>query len=239
MTPSKPLSDINGYVREVYLENNVEIETSTVIFPQNLPVNWARVEVGDVIYNFSKVKGIQISDCSHVSLQSSAVTIRNGTGFYSQVEVPAVFNVTASNPHFTVNIICKNGTYTYTGVSQLSVESKYGFALFARTPTMSANSAVFRGLYLDHSDADFSGQILQTSGYTQFTVKIADNYNAIGNLTLGAFSLNDSITSNYNYLSVIVYEAILFVAAAPIFAIVLVAFKRWHNKPKKNPKGTR
>ena len=232
MSPSKPLSGINGYVREVYLESNVQIESAAVIFPQNLTVDNAQVKVGDLTYSFADVTGIKISDYSQVSIQSHSASVRNGTGFYTQIELPAFFQVTPIDTQFTVEIICRNGTYTYPDAGQLSVESQYGLELFARTPTLSAYAADFTELYLNQYNAEISGQNLQTSGLTKFTVNIADNYKAVGNLTLGDYYQNNVLDGSYDYLYVILSEALLFVVAAPIFAIAIYAFNKSRNRPQ-------
>jgi len=188
MNPNTMLS-FDGYVKEIYSSNGVKIETTSLLFPPKLELGQVDVEAENRSHVFYNVTGIVMNAYSKAIIEANSAEIRNGSGFYADLQINSTFSVTTSEGLVDLKITADGKEFNVSNVSLFSLTPNSTIQLLTRTPTISASEVNFVEFYpqgsLQWRTGNY-GQNLEVSGLTQFSVVICDSYSALRNVKLGA-----------------------------------------------------
>lgn len=236
-TSTTPLSSFNGYVKEIYLQNNATIQTDSVLFPTE--VNFENVEIneGNPSYTFYNVTSMAMSDYSQAIIETDNAVTQDGNGLYTEFQFNSTFSIRPSSGSIDLKITANNETLDIGSVNSLSVTPVNSFQLQVRLPTVSALETAFIEFYLQNykqSTLQINGQNLEVVGLTRFSIMISDSYKAISNLTLGSTLQVSPETTQYNPLSNLPTALFWFLILLPVFLGGFFIFKA--RKPYRNRK---
>ena len=235
LAPTTPLSAFNGYVKDVNLENNTKIETTTVLFPTKLNLEKIEVEVDNSSQIFYNVTDIKLSDYSRAIIETDNAMTQGGNGLYSVFQLNSAFSIKPDVGKINLEITTNNGTLNINQASSLSVTPGNAITLQAKIPTVSALNVQFDEFYLQSYKQftnPISGQDLNVTGFTQFSIPLADNYKAISNLTLGSSFQGSSQTVQFNFLSTLPTALFWSLVLLPIFIGIFLVRRFRKPSPK-------
>ena len=228
LTPTTPLSTFNGYVKDVYLENNAKIETSSILFPTTLNIGKIEVKAENSSQTFYNVTDITLSGYSRAIIETDNAMTQNGKGLYSVFQLNSAFSIRPDVGTINLEITTNNGVSNINNISSLFVAPDNPVAVQAKIPTVSALSVQFTKFYLQSYKQftnPISGQDLNVTGFTEFSISISDSYKAISNLTLGSSFQGSSQTIQFNFLSTLPTALFWSLILLPVFIGVFVLLK--------------
>ena len=239
---SNPLSSFNGYVKQISLKHDVQIETNSVLLPPELSLKQIEVKSGNISNIFYNVRNIEVNDYSKVVIQSDNAIIQDGNGFYAEPQFNSTFSIEPSANTFNLKITTDNKTYNINNVDYLLLTPISNLQMQVRTPTVSAFEIKFTEFYLQKYPkltTQIYGQDLDVNGFTTFSIMISDNYQAISNLTLGSFSPISSQATQYEIWSTLPTAMFWALLLLPLFivAFFLFNFKESKGNNQKNQTG--
>jgi hypothetical protein len=227
-----PIPNLNGYVRQIFLSNSTEIQTTSILFPSQLSLNEVDAKSGNQLLSFYNVTSMTINGYSNVNIASDNAVITDGNGFYAKVNFNSTFSINPSANTLNLTITTEGQTFNLNNIDMLSmIPSSGGQQIQVRTPTVSANEVNFTELYLQNYKQltmQIYGQNLNVDGFTTFSVVISDTYQAIGDLTLGPSLQISSQTPSFNVLSTLPTALFWFILLMPVFvaAYLIFTFKK-------------
>ncbi len=248
LNPDAMLS-FDGYVKEIYISNDVRIETSSLLFPLKLELKQVDVEAEDGSHIFHNVTSITITEYSNAIIEADSVIIKDGEGFYAVLQINSTFTVKPSIGSLNLKITTKNEEINLNHVNQFSITPSDSAQLLARTPTLNASQVTFVEFYpfgsLQWRTRTY-GQNLNVTGSTQFSVTLSDSYSALKNVKLGASFQRDPPIVTFDVFSTFPTAIFWTLLLLPIFASIFFVFKvresnqdihlkRRENKQNNNP----
>jgi hypothetical protein len=236
-----PLPSLNGYVKQISLKNNTQIETTSMILPSVLSLKQVEVKSGNSSNIYYNVTSIMLNDYSNVVIKSENAIIQDGNGFYTELQLNSTFSIKPSSSTNNLKVTVGNETYTINNIDLLSVTPSNILQLQVRTPTVSTFEVTFVEFYLQNypqMTTEIYGQNLRVTGSTMFSIIISDNYQQVSNLTLGSFS-PVSLQTRYDLLStlptIMLWSLLLF----PVFLVIFFIFKLKIPKTDESVKNRR
>ena len=229
-----PLPALNGYVKQISLKNNVQIETNSIIFPSDLNLKQVEAKSDNSSSIFYNVKEITLNDYSNVIINSDSAVIRDGNGFYTEPQFNSPLSIKPSTGTINLKITTDNKTYNLNNVDYLSLTPVNNDHIQVKTPTISAFEVKFTEFYLQNYQkltTQVYGQDLDVTGFTTFSIIISDNYQAISNLSLGQFSPVSSEATQYNLLSTLPTAIFWSLLMLPVFAVCYLIFTLRKSEP--------
>jgi hypothetical protein len=206
------------------------------------------VTSGNSSRTFYNVTGIELSDFSRMTIETDNATIQNGDGLYTDVKLNSTFLIKSPTNSLHLNIKSGNETFTLDNANSISIILDSNVHLQVRTPTVTSFEVNFVEIYLNNYPqltTLISGQNLNVTGYTQFSIMISDYYQAVGNLTLGSSLQSSSQATQYDFLSTLPTAVFWALLLLPVFMSIFIIFtlkkpssksKRVLEKTKRLPK---
>jgi hypothetical protein len=224
---STSLPSLNGYVKQIDL-NSTQLETTSIIFPQEFSIKQAQVTYRNTTNTFHNVTDISVESNPTVLVKSDAAEVKTGTGFYTTAQFKSNLSIEPLNAPMNLVMTTVNGSYKLENVDSLTITPNEELNLLLRTPTVTALGVNFTELYLQnysHLTTKVYGQDLTVKGATSFNIIIADNYQAIGNLSLGHSLYVSGSISSYNVLSTLPTALFWSLVLLPIFVLFVTFFE--------------
>ncbi|MCC6004532.1 MAG: hypothetical protein LM590_09345 [Thermofilum sp.] len=226
----------DGYVKEVLLKNGVNVETTSIIFPEKTVHKQIEIRTSNETIVFLNVTSIKIENYSKLLVKTENLTISNGQGFYATLKLNSELIIKPYEGTFTVKIATKEAKRSITYVEQISIVPYGTIQLLARAPKVIANEATFIEFYtlgsLNWRTRTY-GQNLNVNGKVCFQIILSDSYTLVKNVELsGSFEREPPIVM-FNELSTIliaIFWALLFL---PIFMVLIFFFRAKEMTYKK------
>jgi hypothetical protein len=225
LAPTNPLSNFNGYVKDVHLEKSVSITTTSILFPATLKLGKIEIRSDNSPQVFYNVTEIRLGDYSRIKIKTDNATTQGGNGLYSVFQLNSPFTIEPDIGAIKVEITADNGTFDLYNVSSVSVTPNCTLTLQTKVPTVSALGVTFLEFYLQNYRQfknPVSGQNLNVTGLTEFSISISDNYKAISNLTLGSSFQGASQAIQFNFLSTLPAALFWSLMLLPVFIGVFI-----------------
>ena len=108
-----PLSGFNGYVKQISLKNNTQIETTSIILPSELNLKQVEVKSNNSSNTFYNVTGITLTNYSNIFIKSENAIIQDGNGFYTGLQFNSTFSIKSSTGTINLIISTDNETHYY------------------------------------------------------------------------------------------------------------------------------
>ena len=227
----------DGYVKEIQLKNNVNIETASLIFPLKTTLKQLEIKTSDGTITFFNVTSIKMENYSKVLVKSENVTISNGQGFYATLRLNTTFTIEPCEGVLDLEIATEEAKHYITHVKQISITPYGAIQLLARTSQVSANEITFIEFYTLGSlnwQTRTDGQNLNVNGTTSFQIILSDSYTMLGNVKLGKYFERDPPIVIFDEFSTIPTAIFWTLLLLPIFIGVILIFT---SKQPQNNKG--
>ncbi|MCW4029668.1 MAG: hypothetical protein NWE92_08485 [Candidatus Bathyarchaeota archaeon] len=225
---TNPLSQLNGYAKSI-TSANTTVQTNSVLFSGTQHIGAVNVASQKGLSEFFNVTAVELANYSTCSIFSSSIVIDSGSGFYSLLRFNASFSINGLG-NATLKITTADGNITYLDdVQTLSILPINSLNLYARTPEITSQNVTFSKLYLNNYpnlSVEVYGQDLSLTGFTQFTVAISDNYQAISDLTLPQFSGDNSQATQYTIFSNMPIFFLICLLLLPVALLILLVLKK-------------
>ena len=228
---SLPASD--GYVQEIDLDDSVSINTTSILFPSYADLvddgyGEIRATSADGISVFYNVTSIQLNNYSQVTIQSSEATIKDGKSFYTQLSLNETTKLDFTpNAHLTVT--SNDEQFEVANISTISIIMDNPIAIWARTPTIWADSGTFKKVY---SLKGINGGDLVVRGGVTFSVTISDSYSSLNNFQINGSYTNPS-QNYYNELQSLPLATVPACILTVLFACILLPVWLMRRKHKR------
>lgn len=229
-----PLAASDGYVKEIDLDDAVSIHTTSILFPSYPDLvddgyGEIRVTSADGISVFYNVTSIQLSNYSQVTIQSSEATIKDGESFYTQLSLNETTKLDFTpNAHLTIT--SNDEQFEVTNTSTISIIMDNPIAIWARTPTIWADSGTFQEVYGLKSIN--GGDLVVRDGVT-FSVTISDSYSWLNNFQINGSYIISPSQSYYDELQPLRLAAVPAFILAVLFTCILLPVWLMRRKHKK------
>jgi len=212
------MPESTGYTKEIHLDNAVSINTSSLLFssyPDLAGDGYKEIRVtnSNGISLFYNVTSIQLSNYSNIVIQSSDATIVNGKSFYTQLNLNESIELDFTS-NASLSVTKNHEQFQMINVSSILISADNPITLWARAPTISANSGTFKEIY--NLKGIMGGDLVVRGGVT-FSITLSDSYSFLSN-----FQINGS----YAGPKASYYDEILplrfAVVPASIFVVILI-----------------
>jgi hypothetical protein len=218
----------DGYVKEVQLKNGVNVETTSIIFPEKTVHKQIEIRTSNETIVFLNVTSIKIENYSKLLVKTENLTISNGQGFYATLKLNSALIIKPYEGMFTVKIATKEAKRSITHVEQISIVPYGTIQLLARAPKVIANEATFIEFYtlgsLNWRTRTY-GQNLNVNGKVCFQIILSDSYTLVKNVELsGSFEREPPIVM-FNELSTISIAIFWTLQFLPIFMALIFFFR--------------
>jgi len=223
----------DGYVKEVHLSNNVNIETTALLLPLEPELEQVNVEAENGSYTFHNVTSIAISEYPRVTIEVDSAVIHNGKGFYTDFQINSTFSVKPEDS-MNLKITADGQDFDLASVSLISITPSKIIQLLTRTPRVSASEVNFIEFYPQGSiqwRTRTYGQNLKITGLTEFSVVLSDSYSALENVKLGSSFQRDPPIIMFDVLSTLPTAIFWTLMLLPIF--VSIMFFSWSKNQVK------
>jgi len=228
----------DGYVKEIQLKNDVNIETASLIFPLKTTLKKLEIKTSDETITFFNVTSIKMEDYSKLLVKTGNLTISDGQGFYATLKLNTTFTIEPCEGTLNLEIATEEAKHYITHVEQISITPYGAIHLLARTPKVSANEVTFIEFYTLGSlkwQTRTYGQNLNVKGATSFQIILSDSYTMLENVKLGkSFERNPPIVmfDEFSTLPTAVFWALLLL---PIFigTVLILTIERRVSTPLK------
>jgi len=227
-----PASD--GYVKEIDLDDAVSIHTASILFPSypdlvNNGYGEIRVTSTNGISVFYNVTSIQLSNYSQASIQSSEATIKDGKSFYTQLSLNETTKLDFTpNVHLTLK--SNDEQFEVANTSTISIIMDNPIAIWARTPTIWAESGTFQEAY---SLKGVNGGDLVVRGGVTFSITISDSYSSLNNFQINGSYIISPSQSYYDELQTLQIAAVPACILAVLFTCILLPVWLMRRKHKR------
>lgn len=226
MNPDTMLS-FDGYVKEIYLSNDVKIETTSLLFPLKLELKQVNVEVGNYSYTFYNVTNIAISEYSRAIIEVDNAIIQNGNGFYTDFQINSTFSVKPLEDSMNLKITADGEDFNLRTVSLVLITPSNTIQLLTRTPTVSTSEVTFVEFYpqgfLQWWTRTY-GQNLKVTGLTEFSLILSDSYSAIDDVKLSISFQRDPPIVTLDVLSTLPTAIFWSLLLLPVFMSIFFIF---------------
>jgi len=209
----------------------VEIHSSSMIFPLN--INFKRVEI--IEWNgekkqVSNITKLVLANYSYVQINTSNITISDGKGFYSTLNLKGNVIVKIEGNAYAI-VSTPNGNATqFTNVKEMLIENEEPITLYLREPTIKIDGAIFlKELYSSVSiypKTRTYGQDLKIRGSVETTIYMSDKYSWASWITVsGSFERNPPLIV-YDEISSLPQAVFWSIILAPIFLVLILMIYR-------------
>lgn len=225
----------DGYVKEIQLKNDVNIETASLIFPLKTTLKQLEIKTSYGTITFINVTSIKMEDYSKLLIKTENVTISNGQGFYATLKLNTAFTIEPYEGMLDLEIATEEAKHYITHVKQVSITPYGAIQLLARTPKVSANEAAFIEFYTLASlnwQTRTYGQNLNVNGATSFQIMLSDSYTMLGDVKLGKSFERDPPIVMFDEFSTIPTAIFWTLLLLPIFIGVILIFTS--KQPQNN-----
>jgi hypothetical protein len=210
----------DGYVKEIYLRNDVEIETTSLILPLKTTLKQLEIETRNGTIILFNVTNIKMGNYSKLLVKTENLRISDGQGFYATLKLNNTITIKPSEGLLDLEIVTKEAKRYITQVVQISIVPNEYIQLLARTPKVSASEVSFIEFYtlgsLNQRTRTY-GQNLKVSEKTSFQIMLSDSYTILRDAELsGSFKRDPPIVS-FDEFSTIPTAIFCFTTLLPIF----------------------
>jgi len=222
---------LTAMFKEVGMSGNVEVSTSSLLFPTN--VDFKMMEVIDRdgrVTLLANVTGLQLSNYNKVSVTSSNLTLSDGKGFYSNLKFKGNVTMAFDGDLTSAALTTKDGkNLKLDYVKAIKVYSDM-IRLYAREPSITLQGAAyFKELY--SSGATLSrtrayGQDLKVIGAVALKIYLSDTYSWASSLDVAGEFERIPPLIQYDELTSLPQAAFWSIILAPIFTAILLIVHR-------------
>jgi hypothetical protein len=228
----------DGYVKEIQLKNDVDIETTSLIFPLKTTLKQLEIKTSDGTITLFNVTSIKIENYSKLLVKTENLTISDGQGFYATLKLNNTFAIEPCEGMLNLEIATEEAKHYITHVEQISIAPYGTIQLLARTPKVSAPEVTFIEFYTLGSlnwQTRTYGQNLNVNGTTSFEIILSDSYTMLGNVKLGESFERDPPIVMFDEFSTIPTAIFWILLLLPIFSGVILIFTS--KQQPQNDKG--
>lgn len=218
--------------QKVDMFGRVLVNTSSLIFPISMDI--AQVQIigkGNNVSKLVDVSQLQVSSSVSISIKSAYLSLKDGEGFYSKLELSNVTSITADGSYMSVSASSLDGgSSKFDFVEAINLESASEILLYARQPTIQAQGVtVFQALYASGETFQKTlnqGQDLRINGNTIVVSYLSDKYTWSSVLDFtGSFERNPPVLG-YDELSSIPQTIFWALLIVPAYLVILFIFRK-------------
>jgi len=236
ISPNYVLS-ADGYVKEIQLKNDVNIETASLIFPLETTLKQLEIKTSDGTITFFNVTSIKMEDYSKLLVKTENLTISDGQGFYATLKLNSAFAIEPREGILNLEIATDEAKHYITHVEQISIVPYRAIQLLTRTPKVSANEVTFIEFYTLGSlnwQARTYGQNLNVNGTTSFQITLSDSYTMLENVKLGKTLEREPPIVMFDEFSTILTAIFWALLLLPIFIGIILIFTSKQQMNQQN-----
>jgi len=217
----------DGYMKEIQLKNDINIETASLIFPLKTALKQLEIKTSDRTFTFLNVTSIKVENYSKLLVETKNLTISDGQGFYVPLKLNSVFTVKPCEGMLSLEIVTGEAKHHITQAEQISITPNGSIQLLARTPKVIASEVTFIEFYTFGSlnwRTRTYGQNLNVNGTTSFQIELSDHYTMVKNVELSGSFEREPPMVMFNELSTIPTAIFWIALTLPIFIGVIFIF---------------
>jgi len=217
---------IEGYSREIRLNNDVKVEAASLLFPLKTTLKQLEIKTTHRTVTLLNVTSVKMEGYSKLLIKTDNLTIDGGQGFYAILKLNTRFVIEPHNGMFNLEVATGKIKYHITNVEQLIIVPDGVIQMLARTPKVSASEANFIEFYALGSlnqRARTYGQNLKVSGKTSFQIMLSDSYAMLKDVELSGLFKRDPPLVSFDEFSTIPTAVFWFMILLPIFIRVTLA----------------
>ena len=218
----------DGYVKEIYLKNDVEIETTSLILLLKTTLGQLEIKTRNGTTTLFNITNIKMENYSKLLVKTENLRISDGQGFYATFKLNNTFTIKPSEGLLDLEIATKGAKRYITHAEQISIVPNEYIQLLARTPKVSASEVSFIEFYtlgsLNWRTRTY-GQNLNVKGATSFQIILSDSYTMLENVELDkSFERNPPIVmfDEFSTIPTAIFSTLLFL---PIFVTLIFFFR--------------
>jgi len=186
----RKLSEWDAEFKEAYLEGNILIRASSIIFPPGITRVQRLIINNNKIYH--NVSYISISNYEYIIIKATKVNVSHGFGSYAMLTIG---NMSVEpNGDVNVSFISYDGIISCKNVSKLMIIVENSIPVIVKNPSIEAfGKIIFKKLYTFAPrepwgslprEAELHGGDLLFEGHTSFTILVSDIVTIVDNLNL-------------------------------------------------------
>ena len=220
IAPSNPLSEFNGFLKEIELGDKTRIETNSLLFSPESPVDRVEINSNSSLFFLDNITMISLDGYSKVVVETDEVITQAGHGLYTEFLSNLPLSIIPKEDQFKITIVSSNQTISYYKVDSLSIVQNSKFNFYAKTPTIITSNANFIEFYLQNYQQStdlIDGQNLTVTGSSKFSIPYADTYYSISNLTLASSFKPLSHIFQFDFISTLPLAVFWSLLLIPIF----------------------
>jgi hypothetical protein len=207
--------------KQVDVSGNIEVNTSSVIFPLKVNIDRVDVEMQGGSASFDNISRIEISKYKSVTVTGEKLLVTDGNEFYPVLTFNETVHINLTGDNTMLRLTSNNQEYTLTNVLGIKIKSENIIEIYAREPLIKAYGDIsFKELYASgemFGAQNLYGQDLVVKGEVLMEIYISDVYTLVNNLSVkGLFQRNPPLII-YDESSSLLQSVLLCIFLLPVF----------------------